>query len=293
VCELGESGYARCMRHHLRGPRSWIVALFISALLVAGCVSQPGPVSQLPLLSSAVATATSGAATSSAATAPAPLGRDPRLYPDPRLTPGDVLPVTAAQVSVPGYSSKVRNVPVAEKRDVYAEYRIAYPQPAGAYECDHFIPLCLGGSNAIANLWPEPSPEFHWKDGLEVYLWNEVRRGHVSLSEAQREIRTDWYAYWVEAGKPGSSADGDVAAGQPATAPVASAPAGPAQPAPSPAGEPSTAGQVFGWSVSGARYHRLDCGYYLQVKAANRRTGSLAQAKAAGKTPCRVCRPIE
>ncbi len=118
-----------------------------------------------------------------------------------------MLPVTAAQVSVPGYSSKVRNVPTSEKRDVFSEYGLGYPQKPHAYECDHFVPLCLGGSNSMKNLWPEPAPEFHWKDGLELYLWHEVRNGKVTLAEAQREIRTDWYAYWVKAGKPGLAAN--------------------------------------------------------------------------------------
>jgi hypothetical protein len=48
-----------------------------------------------------------------------------------------------------------------------------------------------------------------------------------------------------------------------------------------------------GWSVSGARYHYLTCRYFLQIKPANRRTGTIAQARAAGKTPCQVCQPPE
>jgi hypothetical protein len=205
--------------------------------------------------------------------------RDPRLYPDPLLTPGDVLPVTAEQVSVSGYASKVRDVPVSEKREVFAEYRLSYPQKVGAYECDHFIPLCLGGSNSIKNLWPEPAPQFHWKDGLEVYLWRQLRAGRITLAEAQREIRTDWYAYWVKAGKPGSNADADSAAVQ----------------TPPPSATAAPKGLVVGWSASssGRRYHYLGCRYYAQIAAANRRKGTVSQAKAAGKTPCRACRPPE
>jgi len=135
--------------------------------------------------------------------------------------------------------------------------------------------LCLGGSNSIKNLWPEPAPEFHWKDGLELYLWYEVRAGRITLLEAQRQIRTDWYSYWVKAGKPGSTADADSPAGQSG---------------PPPAAIVST-GTIVGWSVSGARYHYVTCASFLQVKPANRRKGTIAQAKAAGKTACRVCRP--
>ena len=296
--------YCECMR--LLGARTRVLAslgcgLLLSGLLVAGCAAPATPppgasapslqtvatsapattaVSSIPVTASPPATDTAQAAATTPAPEPSAVTsaqRDPRLYPDPRLTPGDVLPVTAAQVSVSGYSSKVRNVPVSEKREVFAEYRLTYPQKAGAYECDHFIPLCLGGSNSIRNLWPEPAPQFHWKDGLEVYLWRQLRAGKITLAEAQREIRTDWYAYWVGAGKPGSTADADSAAVQ----------------APPPTSRAGEAGLVVGWSASpsGRRYHYLNCRYYAQIAPANRRTGTVSQAQAAGKTPCRVCKP--
>jgi len=54
-------------------------------------------------------------------------------------------------------------------RAVYGEYGIATHRPY-QYEVDHLISLELGGSNAIANLWPEaalPKPGFHQKDAVE------------------------------------------------------------------------------------------------------------------------------
>ncbi len=50
----------------------------------------------------------------------------PPLMPDPKLTPGDVLDVTLADIQEHGYSAKVRNVPVAVKREVYASYGIEH-----------------------------------------------------------------------------------------------------------------------------------------------------------------------
>jgi hypothetical protein len=86
------------------------------------------------------------------------------------------------------------------KKQVYAEYSISYPQPSGSYEVDHFIPLELGGSNDIANLWPElanPQPGFHQKDLVETALHNEVCKAHtMMLEEAQRVIATDWVQYY-------------------------------------------------------------------------------------------------
>jgi hypothetical protein len=115
--------------------------------------------------------------------------------PDSDCTPGAVFPdATAAQICRPGYSSSVRNVPSEVSRMVYAEYGITERNP-GDYEVDHLVPLELGGSNDIANLWPEaaaPPPGFHQKDVVENYLHDQVCGGSMSLLDAQRAIATNW-----------------------------------------------------------------------------------------------------
>jgi hypothetical protein len=114
---------------------------------------------------------------------------------DKACTPGAVIAsATKAQICKPGYSSSVRNVPESEKNQVYAEYGIA-THITGQYEVDHLISLELGGSNDIANLWPEladPTPGFHQKDQVENYLHKQVCDGKLSLKQAQQEIATDW-----------------------------------------------------------------------------------------------------
>jgi hypothetical protein len=79
----------------------------------------------------------------------------PGSLPDSRLTPGATLAVTKDDVCTPGYSRKVRAVPVSVKREVFHAYGIDHPEPR-AYEVDHLISLELGGSNSVRNLWPEP-----------------------------------------------------------------------------------------------------------------------------------------
>jgi hypothetical protein len=115
--------------------------------------------------------------------------------PDPKCTPGAVfVGVTASQVCTPGYSKSVRNVPTSVKNQVYASYGIMTHSP-GEYEIDHYIPLELGGSNEVANLWPEaasPVPGFHEKDKVENYLHDQVCSGAMALDEAQHEIATNW-----------------------------------------------------------------------------------------------------
>ncbi len=124
-------------------------------------------------------------------------------YPDPGCTPGAIFAnVTKDDICVSGYSKNVRNVPQSEKDQVYAEYEIA-SHTSGEYEVDHFVSLELGGSNDIANLWPEaasPKPGFHEKDKVENYLHEQVCNGTITLAEAQREIATDWYAVYQRMG---------------------------------------------------------------------------------------------
>jgi len=146
----------------------------------------------------ALAVAAAGAFDVAAATPPRALGassgcRDGRL-PDRRCTPGAAFAVGARTVCVPGYAGRARDVPASEKRAVYAEYGI-FSHRRGQYEVDHLIPLELGGSNSIANLWPQPAlprPGFHEKDRLENTLHDLVCSGQMSLGRAQRAIATDW-----------------------------------------------------------------------------------------------------
>jgi hypothetical protein len=115
--------------------------------------------------------------------------------PDPECTPGAIIPdATKDKICVPGYSKNVRNVPDSEKNQDYAEYGIASHKP-GQYEVDHLISLELGGSNDIANLWPEPAeprPGFHEKDKVENYMHSQVCSGAISLQQAQIDIATNW-----------------------------------------------------------------------------------------------------
>ncbi len=115
--------------------------------------------------------------------------------PDPAKTPGLALDVTAADICVPGYSKRVRDVPAAVKRQAYAMYGVKSHEP-GEYEIDHLINLSLGGSNSIKNLWPESFRTSPWnayvKDALEVELHRRVCAGTIDLATAQHAIASNW-----------------------------------------------------------------------------------------------------
>ena len=121
-------------------------------------------------------------------------------FPDPACTPGAVFPVIEEDICVKGYTRRVRYVTAKTKSLVYQEYGIT-SHVKGEYEVDHFIPLELGGSNDLKNLWPEPAeprPGFHEKDKVENYLHQQVCEGQMTLKDAQKQIQTDWLAVYQQ-----------------------------------------------------------------------------------------------
>jgi hypothetical protein len=132
------------------------------------------------------------------------------IVPDPKLTPGDTFEVTVQDLCVRGYTKKVRNVPAEMKREVYEEYGIT-SHGSGDYEVDHLIPLELGGSNSIKNLWPESHRTSPWnaqvKDRLEGKLHELVCSGQLDLKTAQQAIASNWieaYKTYVSPNSPTS-----------------------------------------------------------------------------------------
>lgn len=119
--------------------------------------------------------------------------------PDPACTPGAVFPnVIKEQICQSGYSASVRNVPTSVKDQAYLEYNIL-THKTGEYEVDHLISLELGGSNDLANLWPEVSNVTmgsHQKDVVENYLHRMVCSGQMELLDAQKQIETNWVAIY-------------------------------------------------------------------------------------------------
>ncbi len=168
------------------GVRTVCLSLLLTLLLAACFSSISTPVPQPSGHGLGQRTKTSGCAAQQA-------------LPDAACTPGAIF-VDAGKdkVCVPGYSSSVRNVPDSVKNEVFAEYGIA-SHTAGEYEVDHLVSLELGGSNDIANLWPEPAeprPGFHEKDKVENYLHKQVCDGVLSLADAQNVIANDWLSVY-------------------------------------------------------------------------------------------------
>jgi hypothetical protein len=118
--------------------------------------------------------------------------------PDPSCTPGAYYPnATRSRICRPGYASQVRYVPQATKTRVYFAYGMRRRFDGRDGEVDHLVSLELGGSNSVANLFPEaasPWPGSHEKDKLENELHSEVCAGRISLRGAQRLVARNWVA---------------------------------------------------------------------------------------------------
>jgi hypothetical protein len=121
----------------------------------------------------------------------------PGPRPDPTCTPGAYDPsVTQANIATTichsGYTDTVRPSVTQTnkaKKTLYTDYGIA----SGAVsELDHLVSLELGGSNDVANLWPEVGKVPNPKDTVENDLHKAVCSGKVQLAAAQQAIAANW-----------------------------------------------------------------------------------------------------
>ena len=115
---------------------------------------------------------------------------------DQTLTPGATDPaVTQANIHqticTRGYTSTVRKVSTKTKSAVYAEYHVAQSDKRG-YVIDHLVPLEVGGSNDIRNLWPEAKATAEHKDQTENLLHARVCNGTIDLVAAQQLFEAEW-----------------------------------------------------------------------------------------------------
>lgn len=118
---------------------------------------------------------------------------------DATCTPGAInTAVTQSNIQsticTTGYTTTVRP-PVSITEPAKSLSMSAYGSPGtlSDYEYDHLVPLELGGSSDVRNLWPEPyAGGSYTKDGVEARLNHVVCSGQVTLAAAQQAIATNW-----------------------------------------------------------------------------------------------------
>src|SRR2546429_6408138 len=140
---------------------------------------------------------TAAAAAALALVAASSLRAQTRQIPDPALTPGLALTVTADQLC-PNVVLPHRVTTTAIKVKIFQQYGITdcvvsgstpdSPPTCGAlYELDHLIPRSLGGADAVENLWPErlEGPcNAHHKDRLHAFAHKEICAGRLTPDRA-------------------------------------------------------------------------------------------------------------
>ncbi len=120
-------------------------------------------------------------------------GRFP-IKPDPNLTPGQLCAV-ADEIR---YPEKIkyceRDVATFTKQSIILTYdaKLNYSirlQNRSDFKIDHYIPLCMGGSNERQNLWPQHKSVYFHTDPLEGLLCEKMKYGRIKQAAAIDLIR--------------------------------------------------------------------------------------------------------
>lgn len=112
---------------------------------------------------------------------------------DPRVTQATI----SKTIGVRGWTKRVRppesfTEPI--KLRLMREH--GYTDSPADYELDHFIPLEVGGSSNLSNLWLEPIGEARRKDKDENLAHREVVSAAWTLAQGQQYIRDHWKIHY-------------------------------------------------------------------------------------------------
>jgi len=111
------------------------------------------------------------------------------IKPDPAMTPGDLChrPDTLRYPERIKYCSRDVSTNTKDRviktYDAKFGYNISH-QNRQDFKIDHYIPLCMGGSNEIANLWPQHQTVYFQTDPLEGLMCEKMQAGRLKQAEA-------------------------------------------------------------------------------------------------------------
>jgi hypothetical protein len=116
------------------------------------------------------------------------------------LTPGDARKVTKEQICAPGYLESIKPTRISMKEEAFSRYGLRDGQ-SKTEVLDHLIPVSLGGTDSVENLWPEPE-KGDWnatqKNALELKLVTMVCDGTLTVKQAQTAIKKNWVAAYQQ-----------------------------------------------------------------------------------------------
>ena len=107
--------------------------------------------------------------------------------PNREETPGHLCTTKNPDFKEYRYSEKIpycqRNVNTDRKKFIYDNYKIAENE-RNQYTIDHLVPLSIGGSNEIKNLWPEHKNVKAERPTLEVDTYKALEAGEITQKDA-------------------------------------------------------------------------------------------------------------
>lgn len=114
--------------------------------------------------------------------------------PEPSMTPGSVCENPTEYRYPERISYCKRNVETQLKREIIRDYDQTFGYSIGsmdrqAFKIDHYIPLCMGGSNERSNLWPQHRTVYEITDLLEQKLCEKMAAGLLKQADAIDKIK--------------------------------------------------------------------------------------------------------
>ena len=116
------------------------------------------------------------------------------IGPHPELTPGSL----CMRANRMRYPERIpycdRNVDSGTKRRIFEIYdsTLGYQTQKmnrQKFKIDHYIPLCMGGSNEIDNLWPQHESVYAYTDSVEAIACIKLSEGKIKQQTAIELIR--------------------------------------------------------------------------------------------------------
>jgi hypothetical protein len=116
------------------------------------------------------------------------------MAPDARLTQG-ALCTTPTEHRYPEQIAYCeRDVATQTKNDIFVAYRrLGYTLSSSTrqdYKIDHYIPLCMGGSNEVTNLWPQHITIYKQTDSLEQAICSKMSAGRMNQAAAVKMMKS-------------------------------------------------------------------------------------------------------
>jgi hypothetical protein len=119
--------------------------------------------------------------------------------PNPELTPGSVVITNTNTVCSLSTHGDLHPMSPATQQAVYQAYGYTTASEQHKQDLNYLVPLDLGGGTGTDNIWPAAlrGAGFDQKVQTDHVLRDLVCRRALSLTEAQHDEETDWYAAWL------------------------------------------------------------------------------------------------